>query len=102
MATETGGGIQLEPHQIIVRPVVTEKGMHQSQRYNAYTFQVHPQADKADVKRAVEALWEVRVIDVRTQTRKGKPRRHRMSVGYRSDWKKAIVQLHEEDRIAFF
>lgn len=95
-------GVQLEAHQVIIRPVVTEKGMHQSQRYNVYTFEVHPMADKALVKKAVEELWEVRVTDVRTQTRKGKPRRHKMSTGYTKDWKKAIVQLHDEDRIAFF
>lgn len=95
-------GVQLEPHQVIYRPVVTEKGMHQSERYNAYTFEVNPLATKADIKRAVESLWEVRVTSIRTQTRKGKPRRHKMAMGYTRDWKKAIVQLHEEDRIAFF
>jgi large subunit ribosomal protein L23 len=97
-----GTGVELEPHQVIFRPVVTEKGMHQSQRYNAYTFEVNPLANKTQIKSAVEALWNVRVLDVRTQTRKGKPRRHKMSQGYTSDWKKAVVQLHEEDRIAFF
>ena len=92
----------LEPHQVVLRPLVTEKGTHTSERYNQYPFEVHPQATKADVKKAVEELWSVRVVKVRTQTRKGKPRRHRMSHGYTRDWKKAIVELHEEDRIAFF
>jgi large subunit ribosomal protein L23 len=96
------GGIQLEPHQVIFRPLVTEKGVHQSQRLNAYAFEVHPQANKDDVRNAVEVLWNVRVVGVRTQTRKGKPRRSRMLMGHTSDWKKAIVQLHEDDRIAFF
>jgi large subunit ribosomal protein L23 len=63
---------------------------------------VHPQATKEDIKSAVEHLWSVRVKKVRTQTRKGKPRRHKMAMGYTSDWKKAIVELHDEDRIAFF
>lgn len=75
-------GIQLEPHQIIVRPLVTEKGTHQSERLNAYSFEVNPNATKHDIRAAVEALWDVRVVDVRTQNRKGKPRRHKMSVGY--------------------
>ncbi len=95
-------GVQLESHQIILRPLVTEKGMHQSERLNAYTFQVHPLADKNDIRRAVQELWNVRVDKVRTQTRKGKPRRSKMVMGHTSDWKKAIVVLHSDDRIAFF
>ena len=94
--------LDLAPHQVVVRPLVTEKGTHQSERYNSYTFEVHPQATKGDVKRAVEELWEVRVVGVRTQNRRGKPRRHKMTIGHTNNWKKAIVQLHDEDRIAFF
>ena len=94
--------IELNPYQVIVRPLVTEKGTELSERYNAYTFEVHPKADKFDIRRAVEEIWSVRVRKVRTQTRKGKPRRHKMSHGYTKNWKKAIVELHEEDRIAFF
>lgn len=92
----------MESHQVVMRPLVTEKGTHTSERYNQYPFEVHPQATKADIKRAVEELWNVRVLGVRTQNRKGKPRRHRTAQGYRRDWKKAIVELHEDDRIAFF
>lgn len=92
----------LEPHQVVLRPLVTEKGTHTSERYNQYPFEVHPQATKVDIRNAVQELWNVRVVKVRTQSRKGKPRRHRMSHGYTRDWKKAIVELHEEDRIAFF
>ncbi len=95
-------GIQLEPHQVIIRPLVTEKGVHQSERLNAYAFEVHPQATKTDVKNAVQSLWNVRVVAVRTQTRRGKPRRSRYVMTRTADWKKAIVQLHEEDRISFF
>lgn len=95
-------GIVLEPHQVIVRPLVTEKGVHQSEKYNAYAFQVHPQANKLAIREAVQSLWNVRVVAVRTQTRKGKPRRNRLNQGHTGDWKKAIVQLHEDDRIAFF
>jgi len=102
MTTKPTSGIQLEPHQIILRPLVTEKGTHLSERYNAYTFEVNRLSTKQDIKRAVEGLWDVRVIGVRTQNRIGKPRRHRMSHGYTKSWKKAIVELHEDDRIAFF
>lgn len=101
MTAETKG-IQLEPYQVVIRPLVTEKGTHQSERNNAYAFEVHPQATKTDIKRAVEHLWEVRVEAVRTQNRRGKRRRHRYRPGLTSAWKKAVVVLHDEDRIAFF
>ena len=101
-ATAKKAGLQLEPHQIVLRPLVTEKGTHQSDRYNAYTFEVHPQASKEQIKRAVESAFNVRVVKVRTQTRKGKPRRYKARFSYQRDWKKAIVSLHEEDRISFF
>lgn len=92
----------LEAYQIVRRPLVTEKGTHLSERFNSYTFDVNPRASKEDIKRAVQELWEVRVVRVRTQNRRGKPRRHKATLGVTKDWKKAIVQLHEEDRIAFF
>ncbi len=95
-------GVTLEPYQVILRPLVTEKGTHLSEHYNSYTFAVSQQATKTDIKRAVEALWDVRVVKTRTQNRQGKPRRHRAAMGRTKDWKKAIVQLHDEDRIAFF
>jgi len=94
--------IRLEPHQIILRPLVTEKGMHRSTRYNAYAFEINKLATKADVRRAVEELFDVKVDKVRTQNRKGKPRRTRFRYGYTKDWKKAIVTLDPEHRIDFF
>ena len=94
--------ITLEPHQIIVRPLVTEKGMHRSTRNNAYAFEVHRLATKADVRRAVEELFNVTVLKVHTQNRKGKPRRTRFRTGTTGDWKKAIVTLDSEHRIDFF
>jgi large subunit ribosomal protein L23 len=100
--TTMNPGLKLEPHQVVLRPLVTEKGTHQSDRYNSYAFEVHPQATKHDVKHAVEALFNVRVLRVHTQMRKGKPRRYRARFAYQRDWKKAIVKLHEEDRISFF
>lgn len=94
--------LRLEPYQIILHPLVTEKGTHLSNATNAYTFAVNPLATKTDIKRAVEELWGVKVDKVRTQNRKGKPRRNKMAKGHTSDWKKAIVKLDEDDRIAFF
>jgi len=99
---ETPVGIKLEPHQVVIRPLVTEKGMNRSTRFNAYAFEVNRQATKDDVKRAIEHLFDVKVVGVRTQNRRGKPRRTRAGVGTTRDWKKAIVQLDPEHRIDFF
>ena len=94
--------LTLEPHQIVLKPLVTEKGMHRSTRCNAYAFEVSRLATKADVKRAVEELFDVKVLKVHTQNRKGKPRRTRFRQGRTSDWKKAIVTLDAEHRIELF
>lgn len=101
-STPAGGKRELVPHQIVLRPLVTEKGMHRSTRYNAYAFEVHRDATKDDVRRAVEELFNVKVVRVHTQNRKGKPRRTKFSSGYTKDWKKAIVKLDSESRIDFF
>jgi large subunit ribosomal protein L23 len=95
-------GLELRPYQVILRPLVTEKGTHQSTRYNAYAFQVNPAADKNQIKAAVEEMFHVRVEAVRTQNRHGKKRRFRMTVGRLPDWKKAVVTLHPDDKIEFF
>ena len=95
-------GVELEPHMVIRRPLVTEKGVHASEVLNAYAFELHPLSTKVDVRNAVEQLWDVRVDSVRTQNRKGKPRRARVALGRTKGWKKAIVKLHDEDRISFF
>lgn len=94
--------ITLEPHQVLVRPLVTEKGVHRSSRHNAYAFEVNRLATKDDVRRAVEEMFEVKVIGVNTQNRKGKARRSRFRAGRTRDWKKAIVKLDAEHRIDFF
>ena len=85
-----------------MRPLVTEKGMHRSTRHNAYAFEVNKLATKDDVRRAVEELFNVKVLRVHTQNRKGKPRRTRFRCGHTQDWKKAIVKLDPEHRIDFF
>jgi large subunit ribosomal protein L23 len=95
-------GLKLEPHQIILRPLVTEKGMHKASRNNSYTFEVNPLAGKDDIRHAVEELFNVKVVRVNTLNRKGKPRRTRFRWGYTKAWKKAIVTLDPEHRIDFF
>jgi large subunit ribosomal protein L23 len=96
------GGIVLKSHQIILRPLVTEKGMHKAERCNAYAFEVNRMAEKDDIRRAVEELFDVKVLCVRTQNRKGKPRKNRYRMGTTKNWKKAIVTLDPEHRINFF
>ena len=100
--TEKRSGVVLEPYQVILRPLVTEKGVHGANSLNQYAFEVSPQATKADVKRAVQELFNVRVLKVRTQTRLGKPRRYRYREGYTKDWKKAVVTLDKEHHITLF
>jgi large subunit ribosomal protein L23 len=101
---KTTFGPELEPHQVILSPLVTEKGTHQSTHpnHNAYSFQVNLWANKQQIKHAVEELFNVRVEKVRTQLRVGKKRRYRFRQGRLSHWKKAIVRLHPEDKIEFF
>lgn len=99
---EVASGIRLEPHQVLLRPLVTEKGVHRANRNNQYAFEIHRAATKIDVREAVEKLFEVKVAKVRTQNRKGKNRRFKLRVGRTADWKKAIVELAPDHRIDFF
>ncbi len=97
-------GPKLELYQILVRPIITEKGTHQSTHRRAYPFEVNPWATKDEIKEAVEEMFPgVRVKKVRTQNRLGKKRRFRFRVGQLSNWKKAIVTLHPDSpAIEFF
>src|ERR1700744_6187572 len=92
-------GPALEPYQVVIRPLITEKATHLSERHNAYTFEVNPLATKTEIKESIETLFDVKVADVRTQNRRGKLRRYRLKVGRMRNWKKAIVALHDDYRI---
>jgi len=94
-------GIVLRPHQIVIRPLVTEKGTHQSNRRNAYSFLVATMANKIQIAGAIQDLFNVRVERVRTQIVAGKAVRFRNRIGQQGDWKKAIVTLHADDKIDF-
>lgn len=87
--------------QIIRRPVVTEKSMRQSERANRYTFEVAPDANKVEIRRAVEALFDVNVTKVNTMRIAGKERRRsfRHRTGRTAERKKAVVTLAEGDSI---
>lgn len=80
-------------HEIIVRPLVTEKSMVATEERNVIAFEVHPRANKIQVKKAVEALFDVKVSEVRLMNVRGKMKRLGRNVGKRRDWRKAYVQL---------
>jgi large subunit ribosomal protein L23 len=92
----------MTPHEIIIRPVVTEKTTDQQAEDNQYTFKVHKQANKIDIRKAVEMVFGVRVQRVRTQVVRGDLRRVGNYRGRTSSWKKAIVTLHSGDSIDLY
>ncbi len=91
------------PQDVILAPVVSEKSYGLAET-NAYTFKVHPDANKIEIRQAIEALFEVKVLKVNTLNRKGKRRRNRRSptLGQRPSTKRAIVTLAAGDRIDLF
>jgi large subunit ribosomal protein L23 len=90
----------VNPHQVILRPVVSEKTVHQQSKLGQYTFVVHPDANKVQIAEAVESLFKVKVDRVNTINCRGKDRRMRSRVsGTEAAWKKAIVKLADGQRI---
>ena len=87
---------------VIIKPLITEKSTHMQQTRNAYAFHVHHRANKPQIKHAVEQIYNVKVVDVRTMTRKGKPRRAKYKMAHGSDWKRAVVVLAEDSKIELF
>ncbi len=103
----------MDIYQVVKRPLVTEKGTFQSQqsheatrskraRGGAYAFQVHPDASKPMIKQAIEKIYNVKVLSVRTANRQGKRRRVRYKTGKTPDWKKAVVVLPADFHIDLF
>jgi large subunit ribosomal protein L23 len=91
----------MDTSQIIIRPVVSEKS-YVLATAGKYTFRVHPDAHKTQIRQAVEALFDVKVVSVRTQSVKPKPKRRGLTSGRTRAWKKAIVQLGAGDEIPIF
>ena len=89
-------------YEVIQRPLVTEKGVLKKENERTLCFQVHPDANKTQVKAAVEKLFKVKVDEVRTATFDGKLRRRGRFSGYRSDWKKAYVKLKAGQKVPDF
>ena len=90
-----------DPRDVILRPVVSEKS-YALLDANVYTFIVHPDANKTEIKEAVQAIFSVRVQDVNTLHRKGKRKRTRQTFGVRKSTKRALVRLHPDDKIPIF
>jgi large subunit ribosomal protein L23 len=91
----------VDHHQVIIRPVVSEKSYVLAAN-DRYTFRVHPQAHKTQIRQAVEALFDVKVLEVRTASVKSKPKRRGVTAGRSRSWKKAIVQVRPGDSIPIF
>ena len=88
--------------QVVKRALITEKGSIQRAQANQYAFEVDADANKIEIKRAVEAIFKVKVTDVRTQVMHGKVKRLGRSAGRRPDWKRAIVTLAKDQTIELF
>ncbi|MCA9773419.1 MAG: 50S ribosomal protein L23 [Myxococcales bacterium] len=89
-------------YQVILRPVISEKTSLQKEIANQVTFEVHPNANKHEIKSAVEKIFNVSVLNVSTRNLKGKRKRRGRWMGQRKDRKRAVVRLNPTDRIEFF
>lgn len=89
-------------YDTIIRPLITEKTSIQKEDFNQVTFEVDKRANRVEIRRAVEKIFNVRVADVRTMHVKGKVKQRGRIVGKRRDWKKAVVRLMPGERIDFF
>ncbi len=92
----------MEPQQLIRRPLITEKATRLKEASNTICFEVDKSANKIEIRRAVEKLFGVKVVDVRVANRQGKWKRMGRFVGQRKDWKKAYVRLAPDQKIEFF
>jgi len=88
-----------DPREVLIRPLMTEKSMRQKEEQNSVTFRVRPDANKLEIRAAVEAIFNVKVAVVRTANYEGKLKRMGKHQGRRSDWKKAIVTLQAGHKI---
>jgi large subunit ribosomal protein L23 len=91
----------MDASQVVIRPVVSEKSFVQAE-IGKYTFRVHEDAHKTQIRQAIEQLFDVRVLNVRTVSVKSKPKRRGLYAGRTRSWKKAIVQLQPGDSIPIF
>jgi len=92
----------MDEHNVIIRPLVTEQGMHFANVKGAYSFEVNKKANKTQIRNAVEKKYSVKVSKVRTANRVGKYRRRGRNFGVTASWKKAVVFLEPDYHIDLF
>ena len=92
----------MNPYDIIKRPLITEKTSIQKEAANQLTFEVDRKANRVEIRRAIEKIFNVKVETVRTMQISGKVKRRGRTLGKRRDWKKAVVRLRPGERIDFF
>ena len=92
----------MDTRQIVRRALITDKGSVLRQLANQVTFEVHPDANKIEIKRAIESIFKVKVVTVRTQNMHGKVKKLGRSMGRRPDWKRAVVTLAKDQTIEMF
>ncbi len=92
----------MDPHQVIIRPVISEKSYNLIETEGQYTFQVDRRANKNQIKQAVELAFDVKVHKVNTANMKSKPKRQGLTRGRTANWKKAVVRLQAGERIELF
>ena len=92
----------MEATTVIKKPFITEKATFTADAFNRYAFQVDRSADKGQIKRAIEELYNVRVVSVATQIRKGHWRRYRYGFVKSPKTKRAIIKVHPDDKIELF
>jgi large subunit ribosomal protein L23 len=91
-----------QPREIVIAPMITEKSSSLQNANNSYTFKVSVNANKIEIRHAIERIFNVHVLDVNTIKQRGKVKRMGRFSGKRADWKKAIVKLREGDSITEF
>lgn len=92
----------MDDYSVIIRPLITEQGMHFANVKGAYSFQVNRKANKTQIKNAIEKIYGVKVDKVRTANQLGKQRRKGRTFGVTASWKKAVVYLKPENHIDLF
>jgi large subunit ribosomal protein L23 len=94
--------VSLHPNEVLLAPVVSEKSYAQIEENNTYSFRIHPDAHKTQVRHAVEELFDVKVLRVNIAMVQAKPKRRGFHKGTKPGWKKALVQLKPGDSIEIF
>ena len=92
----------MNEYDVIRRPIITEKSSSLKEAGNQYVFEVQRDANKIEIKKAIEKLFKVKVLSVQVALMEGKERRVGRFSGKRSDWKKAIIKLSPKDKITIF